>query len=137
MTADRQNVTPDDIINADEVVATPIWLWGLVVGLGIAIVGMLALIGFKVATGGSADADQKPIMPEPATAQISAEAHTISASPIMGFDSITIKRPQGLPLSDATLENGFVMLRFAGDTADTLILVNGITGKTSRIIIPK
>ncbi|MBV1901604.1 MAG: hypothetical protein KUG56_08030 [Kordiimonadaceae bacterium] len=137
MTADRQNVTPDDIINADEVVTTPVWLWALVIGLGIAIVGMLALIGFKVATGGNADAEQGQTMPEPVTAQISAEAHTISASPIVGFESITIKRPQGALLSETSFEKGVVMLRFAGDMADTLILVDGITGKTSRIIIPK
>ncbi|MBL4638970.1 MAG: hypothetical protein JKY57_00405 [Kordiimonadaceae bacterium] len=140
MTAGQQNVTPNSTNNAeeDEVVKTPVWLWAVVVGLGVAIVGMLALIGYKVATGDNTKKPRPVVAQSLATSGTAHTGATVPASVLpVGFKDLIIERPDGLPLSDVKLQDGYVMLRFKGNGADYLVFVNSATGKTSRITIPK
>ena len=140
MTAGHQNVTPNSTNNAeeDEVVATPAWLWAVVIGLGIAIVGMFVLIGYKVVKGDNKKKTPPIVATQPQMNPSSTQPVAVVQAGALphGFKDLIIERPDGLPLNEASLQGGYLMLRFSGDRTDYLIFVNNATGAISKITIP-
>lgn len=124
MTAPTQNVTPN--MGEEETAKAPIGLIILVVALGIAILGMLALMAYKIMSG---DASKSKKVPVVATEQV--------ATIVSGFDELTVTKPEGSTLSKIETSDGTVTLHYKSEASVTLILIDRVSGKESRVIIPE
>lgn len=124
MNGTTENVTHD----SDEMVATtPAWLKILVVGLGIAIIGMLGLILYKIITG-LGDMAEETMAP-------AATMALHPASTIIPGDYAVV-RPSGMELIAVVPSGAEVFLHFRGKGgADQIIIFNRVTGDTSTMKI--
>jgi len=132
MTAANQNVTHDSAENADDTptVKAPIGLKILVTVLGIAIIGMLGLIIFKIISG-----DHKKTKPAENVA-----LPAISAAPIttnVSYEDVMLTRPKGMELVNVSSDSVSLVLQFKGPSGTVVMLVDKNNGKTRKIEIPK
>lgn len=123
MTAETQNVTPN--MDDEETAKAPIGLIILVVALGIAILGMLALMAYKIMSGDASKPKEAPVV---------AEALVETNS---GFDELRVEKPEGSVLSKIETTDATVVLHYRGNASVTLVLIDRLTGKESRVIIPE
>jgi len=126
MTAAKQNVTRNSAEEVPETTKVPMGLKILVVVLGLAILGMLGLIIYKVLAGG-----QKT--PTTAAPNVLAAPTSNAAS----FSDMDVKRPVGSLLVEVTTNSHEIMLHFSGADGDTLIFIDRTKGTKHSISIPK
>lgn len=123
MNGTDQKVTP---ISDEAVASAPMWLKVLVVVLGIAIVGMLALIFYRIMAG---PGDEKTAR------QIAAPAIPASLPPIEARDFDVIA-PDGASLVSVVPAGAEVFLHFrTSDGRDEVIILDRRTGNRSRLVI--
>lgn len=129
MNVTDQNVTQQ---NEEEIPKAPGWLKVLVAVLGIAIVGMLLLIVFKVANGDHQKPDE-PIGALPA----SSPATTAFPPGELPQGDFELPRPEGATLVSVTPSGIEVYLHFRmPDGGETITILNRQTGAVSTINIP-
>ncbi len=121
MTVEMQNVTPN--MDDEETAKAPIGLVILVVALGIAILGMLGLMAFKIMSGDAS---------KPKKQAVAAEMPAVIAT---GFDELMVTKPAGSSLSKIETNDNSVILHYRGEDKTTLIMIDRVTGKESRIIV--
>jgi len=127
MTAKEPNVTSN--VGDEEIVTAPLALKILVVVLGIAIIGMLALMAYKIMNG---DASKpKKIV----STQASILGH--QKNTVLGFDEITVVKPADSILVEVKSDATSIILQYKNDKVVTLILVDKTTGQESRVILPE
>lgn len=125
MAAQDENVTPETPFPVE---SAPGWLKALVVGLGIAIIGMLALILFKIVAGDATE-EAEPLSP-------AAAAPGQHVAPLEAGD-YEIERPIGATLVSVRPSGEEVYLRFRlVSGGDEIVILNRRTGDISRIAVP-
>jgi hypothetical protein len=129
MTAANENVTE----NGEAPVKAPMFLKVLVVVLGLAIIGMLGLIIFKVMAG-----DHKKKTPvQVSETQQPAGLKTIAPKSFVLIGDIVVTRPAGSKLISATTNGREATLHFSSADVDVVMTVDRVTGEKSTITIPK
>lgn len=127
MTAGTENVTPN--MNDEEEVKAPLFLKILVVVLGLGILGMLALITVKIMKG---DASKPKKVASPVVKDI-----TGSVPMSLGFEELTVSKPEGSELVSVNTQGRTVVLHYRSEEKTTLILIDKATGTESRINVPE
>lgn len=122
MTPVKENVTQ----NGEETPQTPVGLKVLVVVLGVAIIFMLGLIIWTVMTGGAAEDTPPPPVATIGETANSAESFDIAVTRPAESELISV---QGSPVG--------IILHFRSLEADTVIIIDRVTGKESRLTSPK
>lgn len=124
MNGTTENVTHD----SDEMVTlTPVWLKVLVVGLGVAIIGMLGLILYKIITG-VGDMTEDTVAP--------VEVAAAQPTPVFTPGDYDIVRPGSMELVTVVPAGAEVFLHFRDKGgADQIIIFNRLTGETSTLKI--
>ncbi len=125
MNGSDQKVTPID----DEVMeSAPFWLKAIVVGLGLAILGMLGLILYKIIMG---PGDKQPGDTPQDMPTINQSVGLVPAPPSGDFD---IDVPAGAALVTMVPSGPEVFLHFRlTDGSDQIIVLNRVTGETSTV----
>ncbi|GHF23472.1 hypothetical protein GCM10017044_17500 [Kordiimonas sediminis] len=153
MAVQTENVTSKNA-DMDEFpqVKAPFGLKMLVIVLGVAIIGMLALIFYKIADELTKAATKDPDAQETTVSANAAPADTgqavsrsagsrsaptvQSARPDAGGD-YTLPRPEGASLTSTTVRDWEVVLQFRGvDGSDTILILDRASGKVTRIHVP-
>lgn len=126
MNPTHQNVTPDQGDEMESETA-PMWLKVLVVVLGLAIIGMLALIIYKVAAG---DTEKTKVQLPPAGISTLDQEPTLVQLP----ERLQLDLPDGSEVISVTPSGRelFFWVRHASGTQEIFIL-NRLTGAVSRI----
>lgn len=121
MTAEMQNVTSN--MDDEETTKAPIGLVILVVALGVAIIGMLGLMAFKIMSGDASKQKKQTAAVE------------MSTVPAASFDELKVSKPADSTLSKIETNDNSVILHYRGEDKVTLIVIDRVTGKESRIIV--
>lgn len=132
MTAETENVT---LANALQSETAPMWLKVLVVVLGIAIVGMLALILFKIVAGSGVEEPSAVGVSQSQEAQFSQPVQSgTEPLPPQDFD---IVRPEGASLLSVRASGADVIFHFRlPEGSDQIIILDRRSGAVSRVNVP-
>jgi len=138
MTAEYKNVTSDVTPNSaaedQEDIRAPMWLKMVVLFLGLGIIGMLGLIGYKIMSGGDDKASKSAVVgTETSTAVPLVQG---VASPVK-FGAYTVRRPAGSELVRVSSSPAEITFHFDGPEGDIIILLDRKTGRESRVSVPK
>lgn len=122
MNGSDQKVTP---IDDEAMESAPFWLKAIVVGLGLAILGMLGLILYKIIVGPGEKQSGDTSQDLPAVSQ------SVGTPPSGDFD---IDVPAGATLVTMVPAGAEVFLHFRlSDGSDQIIVLNRLTGETSKL----
>ncbi|MBO6505619.1 MAG: hypothetical protein JJ850_08110 [Kordiimonadaceae bacterium] len=115
----------ESVIDEETMESAPFFLKAIVVGLGIAIIAMLALILYKIVTGPEAEEEA----PEPVVETV------LPPSRIEAKD-FDVAVPQGAALVSMVPAGTEVFLHVRlSDGTDQVIILNRVTGDVSRLSI--
>ncbi len=123
MTAETQNVTPN--MDDEETAKAPIGLIILVVALGIAILGMLALMAYKIMSGDASKPKKQPV------------AVTTTVADPVEIGELKVIKPEGAKLSKVETTATSIVIHYQGDGVLILVIIDRLTGRESRITIPE
>jgi hypothetical protein len=128
MAINQPNVTSEETEAVDK---PPRWLVATVIILGLAIIGMLVLMVVKIMAGDGGDEGGEV-------------AGALQAPSIQGavpsatyLKEASISRPEGSRLDSVEVYGHEMVMHFRlADGGDLVIVLNRVTGETSRIIVP-
>ena len=126
MNGSDAKVTPpkSDVIDEETMESAPFFLKAIVVGLGIAIIGMLGLILYKIVVGPSEGAAPTPIV----EAALPPEG--------MGAKDFDVAVPAGATLVSVQPQGAEVFLHVRlSDGSDQVIIVNRASGEIARLTL--
>ncbi|MBL4788198.1 MAG: hypothetical protein JKY60_03840 [Kordiimonadaceae bacterium] len=135
MTAESKNVTSDVTSNSaaedQDDHRVPMLLKVIVVGLGLGIIGMLALIGYKIMAGGDDKAQETAV----GAANRAAFPLVQGVAEPVEFGAYTVTRPAGSQLVNVSSASAEITFHFTGPDGDIIILLDRKTGRESRVTI--
>jgi len=140
MAAQNGNVTEE---NAAEDVKAPMFLKVLVVVLGLAIVGMLALMVVKLMAGDhkkAAPTQQQETVQQPDTVEkeISVALEHGGVSSASWMETVTVHRAEGAEVVSFQLQGPLLVVHLkAAEGADIFMSIDRETGKVTSVSIPK
>lgn len=135
MMPQEENVTPpdehrqDSAVADDEVAPNYRGMKMLVIGLGIAIVGMLALIVYTISQRAAAG-----LLGEGAETQ--AEMQVESGAQAIPSGQHTLNRPDGAELVSVNAAGAELVFHFRSDAGDMVIVLDRRTGKQTTVTVP-
>jgi len=133
MATNQPNVTSEETEAVDK---PPRWLVATVIILGLAIIGMLVLMVVKIMAGGSDDATD---LPKGSLIDLQTQQADLVGVLQQGpyLKEASISRPEGARLDSVEVYGHEMVMHFRlADGGDLVIVLNRVTGETSRVIVP-